>query len=273
MLQYGFFTAQNTGTAEEPEYDRTYGEAYFSQLLSDIFGVGVRGFEVRPNGGLTVTVTPGAGCINGYYFYDNVAAQLTINTVTAARTDSVAFRLNYAERAVSLVVLEGTTAPTRTSTIHDIIIAQIVMPENTATITGTMITDTWNDYILCGRLPSLHYDILYENFAGSESDITLADSTMNYEYIEIFYLDNDNIASSVKVAYPVSGTRVDLTVCVPRPSGSINIKSRTAYINGNKIETKSGHNDYAAEVTGVGGAAESGASINHIYITKVLGWR
>lgn len=44
--------------------------------------------------------------------------------------------------------------------------------------------------------------ILYDNESGSNANITLNDSVENYEYIEVFYRNNDNFYSSRKFYKP-----------------------------------------------------------------------
>ena len=120
---------------------------------------------------------------------------------------------------------------------------------------------------------------LYSNDSGSNGNITLSDNVSNYEYIEIFYRNVDNIYSSVRVKNP-NTKNVNLLVSVSFTGGTGNpglfaLHSRTINISGTSINTLSIDNNgnyYAGFALWENGSPSVEKS-NYIYITKVIGYK
>ena len=121
-------------------------------------------------------------------------------------------------------------------------------------------------------LPSQVVYPLYDNANGDNGTITLSDSVTNYEYIEIFYRNNNDDYASVKVYQPdgksvtlqngvmannATNTRIWLTVTGVTISG--NTITPTDLRNG-QVELKA---NTAVALT----------RVNHAYITRVIGYK
>ena len=134
---------------------------------------------------------------------------------------------------------------------------------------------TWTEYkdrvdfkkITKQGLEILAPKILYENASGSNSKITLSDSAANYEYLEIFFRNNDNIYSSVKVYQP-NGKKVNLISQYNNGSNTIWFKIAICLISGNTI-TK----DNAVEMKLAASSSINASSGNSNYITRVVGYK
>ena len=113
----------------------------------------------------------------------------------------------------------------------------------------------------------LSQNVLYENTSGSNSKITLSDSASNYEYLEIFFRNNDNIYNSVKVYQP-NGKKVNLISQYNNGSNTIWFKIAICLISGNTI-TK----DNAVEMKLAASNAITASSGNSNYITRVIGYK
>lgn len=134
---------------------------------------------------------------------------------------------------------------------------------------------TWTEYkdrvdfkkITKQGLEILAPKILYENTSGSNSNITLSDNASNYEYLEIFFRNNDNIYSSVKVYQP-NGKKVNLISQYNNGSNTIWFKIAICLISGNTI-TK----DNAVEMKLAASSSINASSGNSNYITRVIGYK
>ena len=134
---------------------------------------------------------------------------------------------------------------------------------------------TWTEYkdrvdfkkITKQGLEILAPKVLYENASGSNSNITLSDNASNYEYLEIFFRNNDNIYSSVKVYQP-NGKKVNLISQYNNGSNTIWFKIAICLISGNTI-TK----DNAIEMKLVASSSINASSGNSNYIIRVVGYK
>lgn len=193
----GFFNALNVGGA----YDRKYNANDYCDNLAVVISNGI----LRSNGddlkvtssGMRATVAAGRAWINGHYYLND--SPLTFAAVTAPiggkRWDRIFLRMSkeVSDRSVSLIYVVGTEsnspvkpAPTRTDTIHDLVIADIFVDTNATSIA---VTDTRADANLCGWVYSTSGDnsfftSLDNAFAEwfSEKKSTLASVTLFKRY-------------------------------------------------------------------------------------------
>ena len=107
---------------------------------------------------------------------------------------------------------------------------------------------------------------LYDNTSGTNANLTLNASAANYDYIEIFFRDNDNNYNSVKVCNP-NGKSVSLISHHNNGNNTIWFKVAIVTISGNSI--KFGNSE---EVRLIHGSSPSISSSSNIYITKVVGY-
>lgn len=113
-------------------------------------------------------------------------------------------------------------------------------------------------------------DILNEKvlFNGdSNGAITLSETSANFKYIEVFFRDNDNTYSSVKV-YEPNNKFVDLTT-LARWSSTFYIKQKRIGISGTKITN--GNTTEIQFTTAPKITMKN--DVNNIYITRVVGYR
>ena len=111
--------------------------------------------------------------------------------------------------------------------------------------------------------------VLYEDEAGSNSNITLSDSAANYKYFEILYKTNDDLDYSVKV-YARNGKKVGLFGIWPNyATPVIYLKGKVMQIVDNTIIIP--NNNWYVEA-GVKSSITIGNN-NYIYITRVIGYK
>ena len=118
--------------------------------------------------------------------------------------------------------------------------------------------------------------VLYNNATGSNGSITLSDSASNYDYLEIFYTDNQkSLIYSVKVQTP-NGKSVGLNMLdswVVSGTAYTDIKTRRVLISDKTISTENYNNvSRCSYLSFRGTAIDTHSNTNYIYITKVVGY-
>ena len=164
----------------------------------------------------------------------------------------------------NITVANDTTAITNTLISNQMAVAKTaVIP----TITTSMID---NDAVTTGKIDwSSISKVLYNDPSGTTGEVTLSETSANFEYLEIFMFTNDSDYSSVKV-YDPNGKKVSLTDLHASGNGELVFKVRIATINGNKITTST---DGAGDQYGEGSNANNNIShTNNVYITRVVGY-
>lgn len=113
----------------------------------------------------------------------------------------------------------------------------------------------------------LNENVLYKNESGSNGEITLSESAAGKKYMDIFYRDNDDTYSSVRVYNP-DGKYVDIST-ISRWGTTLYIKQKRIKISGTSITNG---NTTEAQFT----AAPKNTintTANNIYITRVVSYR
>lgn len=140
---------------------------------------------------------------------------------------------------------------------------QGTVPENKILNT---YSDSQTDVYACNFING---EILYDDEAGTNGAITLADDLKNYRYIEIFYYNKNHTGaySSVKVYNP-NGKLVNLSQLVPvKASSRVYLDATTISCSGNSITISNSFNwAYQPSPYVVG-------DTNVFYITKVVGYK
>ena len=165
-----------------PQFDRAVGSDVLRSILSNyytngVFGIGNNNsFKVvaSAGGGMSLTVQPGACLINGATGYNMDETRITLaNGEAQPRIDSIVLRLddNKAQRNIHIKVLKGTPqsqpippTPVREGAVYDLVLANVMLKANVATITNADITDTRLDKNLCGfvnAINNLNLDTIY----------------------------------------------------------------------------------------------------------------
>lgn len=167
-LEYGFFNAvkQTDGT-----YDRVYNAEQMSRYFNGLVSPGVYesvggGLQVRAGTGMTVQVQTGRAILgdNCQWLDNDAALDIVLNAahVTLNRYTAIVMRLDYTNRNISIVAVDGAnaTAPTkpamtRTSAIMEYCLAYVYVGKGVTTITQSAITDTRPDNTVCGWVTGL----------------------------------------------------------------------------------------------------------------------
>ena len=188
MAFYSYpFESQNTGTAEQPVYDRAItadNERQFNKLRYTN-GVFIESsldddLQVIPGNGMAVKVSKGGCHIEGALAYNDNAVTLSLEAANATlrRIDRVVARFNTSTsvRSIMVYVKTGTNATNpaapalqRESNFWEIGLADITIPAGATSISASNILDTRMDDSLCGRvLPAIPYitqlGSLYEQY-------------------------------------------------------------------------------------------------------------
>lgn len=188
MAFYSYpFESQNTGTPEQPVYDRAItaeNERQFNKLRYTN-GVFIESaldddLQVIPDNGMSVKVSKGGCHIEGALAYNDNAITLSLEAANATlrRIDRVVARFNTSTnvRSIMVYVKTGTNATNpvapalqRESNFWEIGLADITIPAGATSISASNILDTRMDDSLCGRvLPAIPYvtqlGSLYEQY-------------------------------------------------------------------------------------------------------------
>lgn len=197
MAFYSYpFESQNTGTAEQPVYDRAItaeNERQFNKLRYTN-GVFIESsldddLQVIPGNGMSVKVYKGGCHIEGALAYNDNAITLSLEAANATlrRIDRIVARFNTSTnvRSIMVYVKTGTNAANpvapalqRESNFWELGLADITIPAGATSISASNILDTRMDDSLCGRvLPAIPYvtqlGALYQQYQE------LVDSALN----------------------------------------------------------------------------------------------
>lgn len=136
--------------------------------------------------------------------------------------------------------------------------------------------DTYDDPLLEIKLPDVNVDlddisskmskVIYDNPTGTNTTVNLSEPSANFKYIEIFFRDNDNTHSSVRV-YEPDGKFVDLTT-LANWSKMLYVKQSRFQISGSTISPAS----YSEVALTSSPSTSIQTTTNMIYITKVVGY-
>ena len=182
MQSFPFTSEVTFDNSGFPQFDRAVGSDVLRSILSNYYSNGVFGISntncfkvVASNGGgMTATVQPGACIINGATAYNKDETRITLaNSEALPRIDSIVLRLddNKAQRSIRVEVIKGVAqsqptkpAHVREGAVYDLVLANVLVKANVATITNADITDTRIDKNVCGfvsAVNNLNIDALY----------------------------------------------------------------------------------------------------------------
>lgn len=179
-LNYYFFNAVESGGV----YDRIYNADDICSYLDKLVGNGVfpnpsTNLQVTESSpaGMSVTISPGDGWINGHKMSLTTPAVVSIDAADPLldRIDEVIFYVDLTSRSMGVEVLKGSPAAspvavplTRTNQRYEMVLAKIYVAKQTATITDSMISDERGNSSLCGYVQGLIQQIstttLWEQF-------------------------------------------------------------------------------------------------------------
>lgn len=183
---YGLFWNSQNG-------DRTYDADSFEKWLSQFFTTGIfKGdFEVTPYQNLTVSVAGGYVNINGKIrLFDN-ETRITLDAASAVspRIDTIVLERDNDSRAITLKKVTGTpsanpsaVSPVRTTSIHQLVLAEIYVAVGASVITANYITDKRDDANLCGSITNTLNNFLYGTEELTAGTSELATGTFYFQY-------------------------------------------------------------------------------------------
>lgn len=153
--QYGLFWNSVSG-------DRKYDADSFAEWLGKFFTTGVFNGElqVTPTSGMVVNVGSGYANINGKVRFFDTDTSITLAPASGVypRIDTIVVRADYTNREITLEYITGAysgndpqpTAPTRNASMHEIVLAQILVSAGSTEVTAGDITDTRANSEICG---------------------------------------------------------------------------------------------------------------------------
>jgi hypothetical protein len=167
------------------EYRASEFAEYFSLFLSSgVFHSDDRLRVFATGTNMTVYVEEGYAFLLGYmYKVANGVKNLTIADADPSldRIDRIVVRLDFNTRTISAEVKQGTPAPipvppalTRTSTVHEISLAQVKVIAGKSFIEQSQITDERLDQSVCGLVSSLitiPTDDMWDDWLNAKSGI------------------------------------------------------------------------------------------------------
>lgn len=159
-ITYGYFNSLNG----DRKYNAAQMSEYFDGLVSDGVYESVGGaLQVQADTGMNVNVQTGRAIIDCRWIKNDAVLTLPITQshVTLNRYTAVFIRLNYTDRNISIITVDGTPAttptkpqPTDTSSIKDLCIAYIYVAAGATAIRQANITDQ-RGTDLCGWVTGL----------------------------------------------------------------------------------------------------------------------
>ena len=205
-MRYGYFDSEITGVDSEgmPIFDRAETSELFRLLFSKLLTNGVLAkpadcFKVLAGDtGLSVTVRPGFGLINGAFAYDPAPAtfQLAAAPTSYSRIDRVVLRCNYLERLCEIIVKTGTAATTPqapeliqpvSGDYYELGLANVTVSANQTVITQSSINDTRPNSAVCGYITqfidSIDTEAFYDQFNAFYAEF-VAKSNASYSQFE-----------------------------------------------------------------------------------------
>lgn len=179
--KFSFFNAvvDSAGT-----YDREYLAEDFATYFASFVGNGIyadsaSNLQVTAKGGMVVEVAIGKAWLNGYYYENTAAKNLTLDIAdgTEERIDRIVVRLDLINRQITTEIKKGAggsvaVAPDlqRDSDIYELCLADIVVAANATEITQTAITDTRFNTSLCGIVAGIVNQINTEGLFAQYDD-------------------------------------------------------------------------------------------------------
>lgn len=179
MEHSGFFEAVYDESIGE--YDRVYLAEQFANYFKLFIGNGVfisptNQLKVIPGIGLSVIVTEGWAFINGYWYHNdsNLTIPIISNPSSEGRIDSIVLRMTQVDRNIKAMSLIGTTAITRSDSVYDLKLAEVLVTSSAITISDSNISDTRPNEDVCGFVKGLVDVIttkdLFSQFEGIFND-------------------------------------------------------------------------------------------------------
>ena len=129
----------------------------------------------------------------------------------------------------------------------------------------TKLVASWSEW----RKLQMSGKVIYEDSSGETGTVALDGNASGYEYIEIFYKNNDNMYGSIKVENPTNGRKFVIVSTTPDYDDNTYLKSTSYNISGNKLTPE----QYSQITLNSNKTFSRNTSENRISITKVIGYK
>jgi len=175
--------------------DRLYDADSFEKWIQKFITTGVFAgdLEVTAGTGMVVNMAPGYVNINGKIMLFEESTELAISMAdgTSPRIDTVVIERNDNNREITAKIVTGTpaaeptpTAPVRTTTIYQLVVAQIYVAAGATSITDANITRKVDDNSVCGVITGTasNNQLSYGSEDLTPGTSELADGTFYFVY-------------------------------------------------------------------------------------------
>lgn len=175
--------------------DRKYDADSFEKWITKFFTTGVFAGDlmVTPSTGLKVSMASGYVNIKGKvrFFEDDTEITLDIADSVNPRIDTIVIERNDNNREIIVKNITGTpaaiptaTAPVRTSTIYQLIIAEVYVSAGATSLTSANITRKVDDDSVCGVVKGTlsNNQLTYGNTDLTAGESELADGVFYFKY-------------------------------------------------------------------------------------------
>lgn len=273
-MRYGYFDSEITGVDSEgmPIFDRAETSELFRLLFSKLLTNGVLAkpadcFKVLAGDtGLSVTVRPGFGLINGAFTYDPAPAtfQLAAAPTSYSRIDRVVLRCNYLERLCEIIVKTGTAAATpqapeliqpASGDYYELGLANVTVSANQTVITQSSISDTRPNSAVCGYITqfidSIDTEAFYDQFNAFYTEF-VAKSNASYSQFE----------QMAKAAYDGFTAAIDEYIEALETKGNTDLTAVTEAMKEFQRTSQNAFNEWFATVQGLLDEDVAGRLIN-----------
>lgn len=262
-MRYGYFDSEITGVDSEgmPIFDRAETSELFRLLFAKLLTNGVLAkpadcFQVLAgSSGLTVTIRPGFGLINGAFAYDASEATYELETAPTqySRIDRVVLRCNYLDRLCEIVVKTGTAAATpiapellqpASGDYYELGLALVTISANQSVITQSAITDTRADSSICGYITqfidSIDTEVFFDQF-----------NAFYAEFVEKSNASYDEFESMAKTAYDEYTSAINTYISELEAKGDANLTEITEELKEFQRTSQNDFNEWFADVKGL----------------------
>lgn len=156
--------AEKSGFFNSSNGDRKYKAEFFAEYFASFIANGVfpnpsTGLQVTANNDMTVTIKPGKGWINGYYYSNDSDIVLSVDVADGVlkRIDRVVLTYGLVDRVITVGISKGAFASSpvapalqRDADIYELGLADIYIANGAVSISQANITDLRLNNELCG---------------------------------------------------------------------------------------------------------------------------
>lgn len=145
--------------------------------------------------GMTVNIDIGKAWIRGHMFEHSVAATslaIASNSSGSTRTDLVVLRADFVGNTIQYQVLQGTTTPVQSSTVWDLPLATVAVPNGAASSASFTITDKRVFATPYGVVPTAKQGVSSQSLANNAYTALNVNSTIFWRTSDVMFPGADN---------------------------------------------------------------------------------